>query len=255
MQDLLDNEYEGENIQFIGVSTGDPEYYLEAFKEETGSEFPWVMLNHLVPNRYNRDLFERYELAEDIQTLILIDKDGIIRYRDYGSQLVEKDLDYQTAFDMIGDLIEEAQTPIGYDVGERAIAFSLEDLDGNTVSLTDFYGKVVVLTFWDWGCIECREWSLPKLQEAQELLGEGLVVIAVNITPEPNLERLKDYREERGITYPMLLKGMETAFSYNVYTIPILFIMDQKHVIQLREHEAWKDEYLGMLQNLISTAE
>lgn len=252
MQKELEGRYKGQNIQFFGVSTGDPEWYLTEFKKETGATFPWLLMDVRLPNPYYRELFDTYELAEEFPTLILLDKNGIIRFRDYGGGTADKDLEYRDGFDLIGELIEEAMPPIGVNAGERAANFSLQDLDGNDVSLSDCAGTVTVLTFWDWGCVECREWSLPQLQLAQEQFGEDLMILAVNITPEPNIERLKSYKEDKGLTYPILLRGMQVAFDYNVFTIPIIFIIDQRGVIQVREHEAWKDDFLDVITDLVS---
>src|SRR3990172_9379332 len=117
---------------------------------------------------------------------------------------------------------EEEQAP-GYKVGQQALDFTLQDLEGQDVKLSDQRGKVVVLTFWDWGCVECREGSLPKLQEAlQEELEESRVaVLAVNISPQPDVEQLKAYATEKGLAYPILLQGMQVALDYWVFTIPI----------------------------------
>lgn len=50
---------------------------------------------------------------------------------------------------------------------EEAPDFSLIDLDGNTVRLSDLRGKVVILDFWATWCIPCVR-SFPSMQKAQE---------------------------------------------------------------------------------------
>lgn len=109
MQEELDGRYQGENVQFFGISTGDPEWYLRALKKEWRCEFPWLMLDINVPNPYYQEIFDAYELVEEYPTLIILDTNGVIRFRDYGGGPADKDLDYRTAFDFIGELLGEVK--------------------------------------------------------------------------------------------------------------------------------------------------
>lgn len=145
---------------------------------------------------------------------------------------------------------EQAQ---GYKVGQQALDFTLQDLESQDVKLSGQQGKVVVLTFWDWNCIECREGSLPKLQEAlQEALEKELMtVLAVNISQQPDVEQLKSYATEKALAYPILLRGMQVALDYWVFTIPILLVLDQEGVIRYREHQALTDEALALIGTLL----
>lgn len=147
----------------------------------------------------------------------------------------------------------EDEQPQGYKVGQQALDFTLQDLESQDVKLSDQRGKVVVLTFWDWNCIECREGSLPKLQEQlrQALEKELLIVLAVNISPQPDVEQLKAYAKEKGLTYPILLCGMQVALDYWVFAIPMLLVIDQEGVIRYREHQALADEALVLIETLL----
>src|SRR5512139_4044136 len=66
--------------------------------------------------------------------------------------------------------------------GFLAPDFSLPDLDGQTVSLSDLRGQVVVLNIWATWCPPCRA-EMPALQAVYaDYAGQGLVVLAVNST-------------------------------------------------------------------------
>jgi len=68
--------------------------------------------------------------------------------------------------------------------GQPAPAFSLTDIDGRHVSLTDLRGKAVLMTFWATWCIPCRE-ELPAISAAYLAhRSEGFMVIAVNYGEE-----------------------------------------------------------------------
>jgi len=147
---------------------------------------------------------------------------------------------------------EEEQAP-GYKVGQQALDFTLQDLEGQDVKLSDQRGKVVVLTFWDWGCVECREKSIPQLQKSvMNQYGPDLVsIFAINVEPNPDIERIKGFAQEKGISYPILLQGMQLAFDYRVYAIPILLVIDQEGIIRYREQKSLESAALEMIDDLV----
>ncbi len=130
------------------------------------------------------------------------------------------------------------QPEVGNAVGLRAPDFALQNLDGTPVRLADQRGKAVALVFWNWACIECREVDLPELQrQVASVYGPSWVaVLAVDVDPRPNLERLRGFQEEKGITYPLLVEGVQTAFAYNVYTLPFTAVLDGAGVFRYRAH-------------------
>lgn len=147
----------------------------------------------------------------------------------------------------------EEEKPQGYKMGQQAIDFTLQDLAGQDVELSEQRGKVVVLTFWDWNCIECREKSMPQLQESvMNKYGPDLVsIFAINVEPNPDVERIKGYAQEKGITYHILLRGMQLAFDYRVYAIPILLVVDQEGMIRYREQKSLESVALETISDLI----
>ena len=71
-------------------------------------------------------------------------------------------------------VIEEEQ-----DTHSSAPDFTLTDLDGNSVSLSDYRGTPVMLNFWATWCPPCRA-EMPLIQEYQDKYADGFVVLAVN---------------------------------------------------------------------------
>jgi len=64
--------------------------------------------------------------------------------------------------------------------GRPAPDFALPDLDGNTLRLSDFSGRPVVLNFWATWCAPCRL-EMPELaRAAADYADQGLVVLAIN---------------------------------------------------------------------------
>ncbi len=75
----------------------------------------------------------------------------------------------------------EATPPSAAAGPRQALDFSLPNLDGEMVRLSDFRGKVVLLNIWATWCPPCVE-EMPSMERLhQKLKDEGLVILAVSI--------------------------------------------------------------------------
>jgi len=108
-------------------------------------------------------------------------------------------------------------------------------LDGKSVSLKTFQGKVVILDFWATWCGPCRK-SIPKLVELQDRYGkQGLVVLG--ITNEDD-ETARPVAAELKMNYTVGADPHavpEWGESYEVSTLPTMFVIDRKGVIRMHE--------------------
>jgi cytochrome c biogenesis protein CcmG/thiol:disulfide interchange protein DsbE len=81
--------------------------------------------------------------------------------------------------------------------------FTLKDMTGKDVKLSDFKGKVILLDFWATWCIPCKV-EIPWFVEFQKTYGpKGLQVIGVSV--DDTLEKLKPYVSALEMNYPVLL--------------------------------------------------
>lgn len=122
-------------------------------------------------------------------------------------------------------------TQVYSDVGKVAPVFQLEDLNGKTVSLKEFRGKVIVLNFWATWCAPCRA-EMPSLENLyRNLKDKGLVIIGVSV--DSSEKTVQSFVKERGITFPILLdKRKEVSFDdYGVIGLPVTFLIDKKGII------------------------
>src|SRR5271157_781502 len=93
-------------------------------------------------------------------------------------------------------------------VGKLAGDFTLPDLDGREVTLSNLRGKVVLLDFWGTWCGPCRE-ALPGIEMLHRGLKEkGLVVLGVDNEPA---ETARQYMAKQGYTFPTLVDAKEIA--------------------------------------------
>ena len=110
--------------------------------------------------------------------------------------------------------------------GLEASDFTLHDLNGRSVQLSNLRGKVVILEFWASWCEPCR-YEMPVVEGfLQRFKDEGLVVLGVNDEDPPVARR---YVEEGGYTFPTLFdKDQKVAGLYGVRAIPALFVIDRQ---------------------------
>jgi len=105
--------------------------------------------------------------------------------------------------------------------------FTLENLQGEEVSLSDFSGKITIVNFWSLSCPYCIA-EMPDLDSAYEELmkGETARIITVNIGDSK--EAVEKYIDENKFNLPVLLdtKG-EVSRTYGVNSIPITFFVDK----------------------------
>jgi|JI9StandDraft_1071089.scaffolds.fasta_scaffold09806_3 thiol-disulfide isomerase/thioredoxin len=87
--------------------------------------------------------------------------------------------------------------------------FTLESVEGKTVSLKELQGsKVTIVDFWGTWCPPCRM-EIPHFVALHKKYGEqGLQIIGINyerIEKEESITRIKEYSEDSGIAYPLVL--------------------------------------------------
>lgn len=84
-------------------------------------------------------------------------------------------------------------------VGQPAPELSLQDLEGNPVSLADFRGKYLVVNFWATWCEPCtREW--PDLAILGERLVERDDVVVLAISVDKQLADIPPYLARMGLS-------------------------------------------------------
>ena len=104
--------------------------------------------------------------------------------------------------------------------------FTLNDLDGKPVRLSDLKGKVVLVNFWATWCPPCRK-EMPDLDALyKQYQRQGLVVLAIS---DEEASKVKSFLAEHPVTYTILLDpGRKVNKQFFVEGIPKSFVYDRE---------------------------
>lgn len=138
---------------------------------------------------------------------------------------------------LAGRTAQPALPPVA-ELHRPAPSFALPALDGTTVRLEDYRGKVVLINFWGTWCEPCKD-ETPALQEAyRKLRDQGLVIIGVDLRNQERggadgLADVRTFAQRYGLTYPIALDASgDTARAFQIYPIPTSYFIDQNGMIR-----------------------
>lgn len=148
-----------------------------------------------------------------------------------------------------------AEAPVGLQPVEEGMVapdFTLQDLDGVAHSLSDYRGRVVLLSFWASWCGFCRA-KVPELNAVyQDLAGQDFAIVSVNLGED--LAHLRQFTAENQIVYPVLSDlEMVVAQQYLVSSIPTSYFLDREGVVRRFEVGALPQaDMVAIIQELLA---
>ncbi|HXH37128.1 MAG TPA: TlpA disulfide reductase family protein [Thermoanaerobaculia bacterium] len=111
--------------------------------------------------------------------------------------------------------------------GVAAPAFALRSLEGRTVRLSDFRGKVVLLNFWATWCGGCRV-EMPWLIEIyRQYRSQGLEIIGVSMD-DGGEEVIAKFTKAKNVNYTIVKGNEAVANAYGkVQLLPQTFLINR----------------------------
>lgn len=112
----------------------------------------------------------------------------------------------------------------GLEAGQPAPLFSGQGLNGEPISLEDYAGKPVMLTFWSPDCGACRE-ELPALQTIAT--DPNATVTLVTVVSKMPAAEVQQFVAEAGLTFPVIVdEAGQIAQNYEITGVPVSYFIN-----------------------------
>lgn len=126
-------------------------------------------------------------------------------------------------------------------VGQPAPSFSLKNRAGETVTLEQLRGRLVVLSFWASWCPKCRQLKGELEEIAARHAQDPLSVVGINVW-EVSDSDLNRYLQDHNPSYTILLQGDPVAASYRLPMLPGLFLIGPDgRFLEVDSGVGWRD--------------
>ena len=123
--------------------------------------------------------------------------------------------------------------------------FTLHDLDGQTHRLSDYRGKVVILSFWATWCPPCR-YEMPSMERLRKLIeGEDIEILAINVGE--NEDAIFIFTADYPVEFPLLMdRDGAVIQDYPVVGLPTTYVIGPAGHIRYRAvgSREWDDPAL-----------
>lgn len=112
--------------------------------------------------------------------------------------------------------------------------FVVQNQSGETVKLSEYFGKPIVLNFWATWCGPCKS-ELPAFDAAYHSYGDRAEFLLVNLTDgqRETVEIVEEFVAENDYTFPVYYDTLTSAASaYSVYGVPVTYFIASDGTIQ-----------------------
>ena len=133
----------------------------------------------------------------------------------------------------------------------KAPSLELKDLNGKTVKLSKYKGKVVLVNFWATWCAPCVA-EVPELVKWQNEHKDELQILGITYPPA-SLRKIRRFVRDHGINYPILLGSKATKRLFEPSdNLPITVIIDREgNIVDRIDGVIFMDEFETKIRPLI----
>jgi len=150
-----------------------------------------------------------------------------------------------------GNMTEAEAEPLK---GKLAPGFTLVNLEGKKVSLSDYKGRPVIVNFWATWCAPCKL-EMPWFEEfRQKYHGQGFEILGIAEDDAPK-DEIEKTAKKINVSYPILLTDGKVAPAYGgVDQLPMSFYIDRNGVVVTQTIGlASKDEVEANIKQLVDS--
>ena len=148
-----------------------------------------------------------------------------------------------------------AAVAVGASAQQQAPNLSLKDINGKTIRLSDFRGKVLLVNFWATWCVPCRA-EIPDLVKYQRRYrARGLRILGITYPPE-RIAEVRRFTSKLKMNYPVVIGSKENKRAFtSSETLPLTIVIDREGNIQsIIEGIMYLDEFKEKVRPLLSSA-
>lgn len=134
----------------------------------------------------------------------------------------------------------------------KAPNFTLKSVDGKTVKLSDYKGKVVIIDFWATWCPPCRK-GVPDLVSIQNEFKKDVVIIGISLDDSRTIDEVPGFIKDYGVNYPVVYGDEKVVNAYGgIRSIPTAFVIDKKgNIVDMHIGLVPKDTYVNKIKELL----
>lgn len=171
---------------------------------------------------------------------------GVYDYITNSSGTSDNPTEIESQDDRLSVKEQTGDEAVGLEVGNIAPDFTLQTLEGETVKLSDFRGKKVMINFWATWCPPCRA-EMPHMQSFYEKQkDDDFAIVAVNMTgTENSRDDVQPFIDELGITFSILMdEDLTVTDTYEVIAYPTSYFVDKDGIIHYKVFGAVNEEFI-----------
>lgn len=145
------------------------------------------------------------------------------------------------------------EIPRAPEVGALAPEYSSATIAGDSVSLSEHQGEVVVLNVWATWCFPCRE-EIPALQRLHDQYSEdGLRIVGVSVDARGEEVAIRNFIDEFDVTFDIWYDPAQRVIStFQVVGVPNTYLIDREGIIRWKHIGPVSDDDPQLLSALES---
>ena len=159
---------------------------------------------------------QKKKLIFSVSILVVVLVLASVLYNHFGDKI--------TSNHLIGESSQEEET----EKKKFPPDFTVLDASGNTVKLSDFRGKPVVVNFWASWCGPCKS-EMPAFDAIYQEMGDEIHFLMVNMTDggQETLASAQNFITNSGYSFPVYYDTQSSAaIAYGVSSLPTTYFFD-----------------------------
>ena len=130
-------------------------------------------------------------------------------------------------------------------VGKKAPDFTLKTIDGDSYTLSDNFGKVIVLDIMTTSCPACIEEMEHLRAIYNKYSSEDVMIVTISIDSRDKNSDLRDFKRDHGDDWIFARDTDDVANKYKVRYTPTTVIIDREGIIRYLDYGELSEQKLS----------